>query len=140
MNNVLDESIPLSSALASAIRVQQIASIAVENVRSERAELSAADEVMIASFEAGLIQERLVIRGPLASPSVGHLLVFLAELDDEDTLRIFYEEADERVGGPIWALLSEADRGILLHEGLALAATIRPIWERHCDVASTWDP
>jgi hypothetical protein len=134
MSTVLDEYFPLSPALAQAIRVQDIGEIAAENVRCEcGGSLPECEAAVIEAFEAGLLQRRLVVRGALEAHAIGHLLVHLTNLDDEEEVRIFYEEADAHVGGPIWALLTGAERAPLIAEALALASSVRPIWERHCE-------
>ena len=134
MSIVLDESISLSPALASAISVQKIGEIAADNVRRAcGGELPAVEAAVIEQFEAGLRDQRLVVKGPLEAQSVGHLLVHLADLDDDEDVRTFYEEADARVGGPIWELLSDGERAPLLREAVSLANSVRPIWEKHCD-------
>jgi len=94
---------------------------------------------MIEAFEAGLRDQRLVVKGPFDARAVGHLLVHLTELDDEADVRTFYDEADACVGGPIWQLLTDGERAHALKEAVGLANIVRPIWERHCDATpGTW--
>jgi hypothetical protein len=134
MNKVLDESLSLSRPLASAISVQKIGEIAADNVRREcGGELPVVEAAMIEAFEGGLRDQRLVLKGPLEASSVGHLLIHLTDLDDDEDVRTFYEEADACVGGPTWELLSDGERASLLKEAMSLANSVRPIWERHCD-------
>ncbi len=134
MGMILNESFPLSRPLASAISVQQIVEIASANVRSEcGGVLPAVEGAMIVAFDQGLRDHQLVLTGPLVARSVGSLLCFLIDLGDEEDLRTFYEEADTKVGGPIWALLSDGDRARLLKEGMSLVNSLLPIWKLHCD-------
>lgn len=134
MSTILNETFPLSEALAQAIRVQKIGEIASDNVRRECSGVLPEHEAsMIEAFEAGLLQQQLVLRGSVVTHALGDILAHLTDLEDEADVQIFYEEADDRVGGPIWELLSDAERAPLLGEAIGLAIRLRPIWERHCD-------
>lgn len=130
---MLDESIQLSPALASAIAVQKIGEIAEANVRREcGGQLPQGEAAMIEAYQVGLSHQRLVIKGALIASSVGHLLAHLTDLENPRDVEIFYAEADDRVGGPVLELLTDDEQAALFSEAMSLARRLLPIWKSHC--------